>query len=298
MQIVTQTHITAFPLLARGKVRDIYGVDENTLLIVTTDRMSAFDVIMDRPIPYRGVILNKISLFWMDRLAALVPNHVLERNVDKFPAALAPWRDELEGRALLVRKAEPLPLECIVRGFLAGSAWKEYAATGRLRGSALPEGLEESARLAPPLFTPSTKAPQGAHDENISDEEGAALAGRELFAEVRRLSLTLFEAGSAYAESRGILVADTKFEFGLVRGKLLLIDEVMTPDSSRFWPAESYRPGRGQTSFDKQYLRDWLEASSWDKKAPPPALPDEVVDVTTGKYRKAYELLTGTPFVV
>ena len=298
MRVVTQTEITAFPLLSRGKVRDIYGIDEHTLLIVTTDRMSAFDVIMDRPIPYKGVILNKITLFWMDRFAPSVSSHLLERDVDRFPSALAPWREELEGRAVLVRKAEPLPVECIVRAFLVGSGWKDYKATGRLCGRILPEGLVEAARLAPPLFTPSTKAEHGAHDENISEENAAALTGKERFAEVKRLSLAIFEEGSAYAEGRGILMADTKFEFGIIDGRLHLIDEVMTPDSSRFWPAARYQAGHGQPSFDKQYLRDWLETRPWDKKAPPPPLSDEVVEITARKYREAYTLLTGLPFEV
>lgn len=298
MRVVTRTDITAFPLIGRGKVRDIYGIDKRTLLIVTTDRMSAFDVIMDRPIPYKGVILNRLTLFWMDRFAPLAPNHVLERDVDKFPSALAPWREELEGRAVLARKAEPLPLECIVRGFLAGSGWKEYAATGGIRGQSLPAGLMESARLAPPLCTPSTKAAQGAHDENITPAQGAALVGRERYAEIRRLALALFEEGSAYAESRGLLMADTKFEFGMIDGRLHLIDEVMTPDSSRFWPAGDYAPGRAQKSFDKQHLRDWLETLPWDKTPPPPALPDEIAEITAKKYREACEVLTGSPFMV
>ncbi len=298
MKVTTQTNITVLPLLGRGKVRDIYGVDEKTLLIVTTDRMSAFDVIMAEPVPYKGVILNQITLFWMDRFAPLVPNHLLEREVDKFPAKLAPWRDELEGRAVLVRRAEPLPLECIVRGFLSGSGWKDYVATGSVCGHVLPEGLAESARLAPPLFTPSTKAEAGAHDENVTEAQGAALVGRERFAELKRLSLALYEEGSAYAESRGLLMADTKFEFGLVDGKLHLIDEVMTPDCSRFWPAAHYAPGGSQKSFDKQYLRDWLETRPWNKQPPPPALPEEVVHVTAQKYAEAYTILTGRPFMV
>lgn len=296
MKVVTKTEITAFPLLGRGKVRDIYDIDDTTLLIVTTDRMSAFDVIMNEPIPYKGVILNKITLFWMDRFKDIIPNHLLAGDVRDFPAALAPWRDELDGRAVLVKKAKPLPVECIVRGCLTGSGWKDYLATGTLCGYALPPDLPESAKLEPAIFTPSTKAELGQHDENITLEQAAALVGKETLDTVRRVSLKIFEAGREYAAGRGILMADTKFEFGFVDGKLLLIDEVMTPDSSRFWPADQYAPGRGQPSFDKQYLRDWLSAQPWNKQPPPPALPADVVEATSRRYRDAYTILTGRPF--
>ncbi len=296
MQVVTKTDITAFPLLGRGKVRDIYDIDEKTLLIVTTDRMSAFDVIMNEPIPYKGVILNKITLFWMDRFKDIVPNHLLESDVRKFPAALAPWQDELEGRAVLVKKAKPLPVECIVRGCLTGSGWKDYLATGTLCGYDLPPNLLESAKLEPAIFTPSTKAELGQHDENITLDQAADLIGRENMETVRRIALQIFEAGREYAAGRGILMADTKFEFGFVDGKLVLIDEVMTPDSSRFWPADQYAPGRGQPSFDKQYLRDWLSAQPWNKQPPPPALPADIVEATSRRYRDAYTILTGQPF--
>lgn len=296
MQVVTKTDITAFPLLGRGKVRDIYDIDEKTLLIVTTDRMSAFDVIMNEPIPYKGVILNKITLFWMDRFKDIVPNHLLESDVRKFPAALAPWQEELEGRAVLVKKAKPLPVECIVRGCLTGSGWKDYLATGKLCGYDLPPNLLESAKLEPAIFTPSTKAELGQHDENITLDQAAALIGRENMETVRRIALQIFETGREYASGRGILMADTKFEFGFVDGKLVLIDEVMTPDSSRFWPADQYAPGRGQPSFDKQYLRDWLSAQPWNKQPPPPALPADIVEATSRRYRDAYTILTGQPF--
>lgn len=293
MQVVTQTEISAFPLVGRGKVRDIYALDDTTLLIVTTDRMSAFDVIMAEPIPYKGVILNQITLFWMERFKDIIPNHLLESDVARFPAALDPWKDILEGRAVLVRRARPLPVECIVRGCLTGSGWKDYLATGTLCGYALPPNLLESAKLEPALFTPSTKAELGQHDENISVDRAAELAGKDILRQAQDAALRIFEAGREYAAGRGILIADTKFEFGLVEGKLTLIDEVMTPDSSRFWPADQYEPGHGQPSFDKQYLRDWLSSQPWDKKAPAPHLPQEVIDATSRRYREAYTILTG-----
>ena len=294
MKVVTKTEITAYPLLSRGKVRDIYAVDDATLLIVTTDRMSAFDVIMSRPIPYKGVILNQITLFWMDMFRDLVPNHIVERDADKFPQALAPWRDELEGRAVLVRRAKPLPIECIVRGYLSGSGWKAYQQTGEVCGHKLPEGLRESDKIEPAIFTPSTKAELGSHDENISVERAAELIGADAARQVEQTTLAIYEKGRAYAAERGIIVADTKFEFGFVDGKIHLIDEVLTPDSSRFWAADKYEPGHGQPSFDKQYLRDWLKRQPWNMQPPPPALPDEVADVTAGKYRDAYRILTGS----
>lgn len=298
MRITTKTEISTYPLLSRGKVRDIYDIDEKTLLIVTTDRMSAFDVIMDRPIPYKGVILNQITLFWMDKFKDIIPNHLVESDVDRFPAALAPWKDELEGRAVLVRKAKPLPVECIVRGYIAGSGWKDYQKTGTICGYQLPAGMRESDKLEPPLFTPSTKAELGQHDQNISPAEAARLLGEDVARKVQETTLAIYEAGRTYAASRGIIVADTKFEFGFVDGGLRLIDEVLTPDSSRFWPADQYEPGHSQPSFDKQYLRDWLSAQPWDMQPPAPALPDEVVDATARRYREAYHILTGKEFTI
>lgn len=292
MKVTTKTDIKEFPLLNRGKVRDIYDIDDATLLIVTTDRMSAFDVIMSQPVPYKGVILNQITLFWMKKFAHLVKNHLIESDVDKFPAALAPYRDELEGRSVLVKKARPLPVECIVRGYITGSGWKDYKATGSVCGYRLPEGLLESARLEQPLFTPSTKAELGEHDENISPARAAEMLGADVAAQVESLALTIFKEARAWAETRGIIIADTKFEFGMVDGELTLIDEVLTPDSSRFWPAEGYAPGKSQPSFDKQYLRDWLSAQPWDKTPPPPALPKEIVEATQKKYLDAYRILT------
>ena len=292
MKVVVKTEISAYPLLSRGKVRDIYDVDEKTLLIVTTDRMSAFDVIMNEPIPYKGVILNQITLFWMEKFKHIIPNHLIESDVNRFPAALAPWKDELEGRAVIVRKAKPLPVECIVRGYITGSGWKDYKATGSVCGYKLPANLRESDKLEPALFTPSTKAELGKHDENISVAQAAELLGAETAAQVERTTLAIYEAGRTYAAGRGIIVADTKFEFGFIDGKLHLIDEVLTPDSSRFWPADQYKPGQGQPSFDKQYLRDWLEKQPWNKQPPPPALPEEIIKATANRYQEAYDILT------
>lgn len=298
MRITTKTEISAYPLLSRGKVRDIYDIDDKTLLIITTDRMSAFDVIMDKPIPYKGVILNQITLFWMDKFKDIIPNHLVESDVDRFPAALAPWKDELEGRAVLVRKAKPLPVECIVRGYISGSGWKDYQKTGTLCGYQLPAGMRESDKLETALFTPSTKAELGQHDQNISPDEASRLLGEDVARKVRETTLAIYGAGRTYAASRGIIVADTKFEFGFVDGELRLIDEVLTPDSSRFWPADQYEPGRSQPSFDKQYLRDWLTAQPWDMQPPAPALPAEVVDATARCYREAYHILTGKEFTI
>ncbi|OXS29839.1 MAG: phosphoribosylaminoimidazolesuccinocarboxamide synthase [Desulfovibrio sp. MES5] len=292
MKVVVKTDISAYPLLSRGKVRDIYNVDEKTLLIVTTDRMSAFDVIMNEPIPYKGVILNQITLFWMEKFKHIIPNHLVESDVNRFPAELAPWKDELEGRSVLVRKASPLPVECIVRGYITGSGWKDYQATGSLCGYALPANLRESDKLEPAIFTPSTKAELGQHDENISVAQAAQLLGEDLARKVEETSLAIYEAGRTYAAGRGIIVADTKFEFGMIDGTLHLIDEVLTPDSSRFWPADQYKPGQGQPSFDKQYLRDWLKKQPWNMQPPPPPLPEEVITATANKYKEAYEILT------
>ncbi len=294
MRVVTQTNITEYPLLSRGKVRDIYEVGSETLLIVTTDRMSAFDVIMEQPIPHKGIILNSITLFWMQRFASLVPNHLLAHEVRDFPAPLQRHADMLEGRSVLVRKARPLPVECIVRGHITGSGWKDYQKTGTVCGHALPAGLVESAKLETPLFTPSTKAEQGEHDENISVEHAARLVGYDTARRIERLSIDIFTQGRNYAERQGIIIADTKFEFGLINDELVLIDEVLTPDSSRFWPMQGYAPGKSQPSFDKQYLRDWLSRQDWDKTPPPPALPQDVIDETKNKYAEAYATLTGT----
>jgi phosphoribosylaminoimidazole-succinocarboxamide synthase len=293
MNVVTKTNITEYPLVSRGKVRDIYEIDKDTLLLVTTDRMSAFDVIMNEPIPYKGVVLNQITLFWMDMFKDILPNHLIASEVKDFPEPLHKYAADLEGRSVLVRKAKPLPIECIVRGHITGSGWKDYLKTGSVCGHALPAGLKESEKLATPLFTPSTKAELGEHDENITVEQAVGMIGEELARKVEAVSIAIFSQGREFAESKGIIIADTKFEFGMLDGELILIDEVLTPDSSRFWPMAGYTPGKGQPSFDKQYLRDWLSAQPWDKTPPPPALPENVIAETKKKYEEAYSILTG-----
>ena len=291
--VVTSTTLPGFKLHSRGKVRDIYDIDDDTLLIVTTDRMSAFDVILDQPIPWKGVILNQLTLFWMEKFAHLIPNHIIESDVDRYPAALQPFKDQLAGRSVLAKKAEPIKAECIVRGYLAGSGWKSYLHDRTLCGYNLPEGLKEDAKLPEVLFTPSTKGEIGTHDENINLEQMRAIVGREYADKAAETTLAIYREASQYAAERGIIIADTKFEFGIVNGTLTLIDEVLTPDSSRFWPAAGYEPGHSQPSFDKQYLRDWLETQVWDKTPPAPALTDEVRDTTAEKYQEAFRLLTG-----
>lgn len=293
MNIVTKTQIREYPLFSRGKVRDIYEIDTETLLIITTDRMSAFDVIMHEPIPYKGVVLNQITLFWMEQFKDLVSNHLLATDVCDFPAKLAPYQDDLEGRAVLVRKAKPLPIECIVRGYLTGSGFKDYQVNGAVSGHKLPPGLVDAAKLDNPLFTPSTKADLGVHDENITVADAKSRIGDGLLRRIQDLSLAIYAKGRDLAATKGIIIADTKFEFGLDDKNILLIDEVLTPDSSRFWPAKHYVPGQAQPSFDKQFLRDWLVSTGWNKCAPPPTLPQEVIDQTRQKYVEAYELLTG-----
>ncbi len=293
MKIVSRSNIAEYPLFSRGKVRDIFEIDEHTLLIVTTDRMSAFDMVMNEPIPFKGVVLNQITLFWMEMFKDMIENHLITADVDEFPENLIPYRDELEGRSVLVEKARPLPIECIVRGYLAGSGWKDYQKTGQLCGYTLPPGLAESQKLEQPLFTPSTKAETGDHDENITLNEARLRVGSVLTKKAEEISLAIYNQARDYAASKGIIVADTKFEFGEIDGRIKLIDEVLTPDSSRFWPADRYEPGKGQPSFDKQYLRDWLETTGWDKKAPAPALPGEIIEETKNRYLLAYRLLTG-----
>ncbi len=281
---------------ARGKVRDIYDLGR-ALLIVATDRLSAFDVVLPDPIPYKGEVLTKISLFWFDHLADIVPNHLLTADEADLPEDLAVHAEALRGRFMIVKKAQVFPVECIVRGYLAGSGWKEYREHGTVCGQALPEGLVESSRLPEPIFTPSTKAAIGDHDENISFERMAEIIGAEHAEQLRDASLALYSAARDHAATRGIIIADTKFEFGLVDGEVTLVDEALTPDSSRFWPAEEYEPGHGQPSFDKQFVRDWLESSGWDKQPPAPKLPEDILAVTAEKYIEAYELLTDEPFM-
>lgn len=289
---VIKTDIPELKLLSRGKVRDMYELSEKSILIVTTDRMSAFDVILEDPIPNKGVILNQLTLFWMSRFESLIPNHIIESDVDNYPEFLQKYKDQLKGRSVIAKKAKPLAIECIVRGYLAGSGYKDYQKTGMVCGHRLPAGLKNSSRFDEPLFTPSTKAELGTHDENISFEEASKLIGEKLCEKVKNISLSMYSLGRDYAAKRGILIADTKFEFGLVDGELTLIDEVLTPDSSRFWPADLYEEGKNQTSFDKQYLRDWLEAQDWDKTPPAPRLPEEVAKTTAQKYQTIADILT------
>jgi phosphoribosylaminoimidazole-succinocarboxamide synthase len=286
-----ETRLPGFTLWRRGKVRDVYDLGDR-LLVVATDRISAFDVVLPTGIPGKGVLLTQLSLFWFRLLSDVVPNHVLTAEVDEYGEDLAAHRAQLEGRSMLVVKADPFPVECVVRGYLVGSGWKDYQKTGAVCGIALPPGLRESERLDPPLFTPSTKAEKG-HDENISFAEVERLVGPPRAAELRDLSLEIYRRARAHAESRGIILADTKFEFGVRDGRVLWIDEALTPDSSRFWPADSYAPGRPQPSFDKQYVRDYLDTLGWDKRPPAPSLPEEVVRRTLEKYLEAHARLTG-----
>jgi len=280
-------------LLRQGKVRDIYDLG-NALLMVATDRISAFDVVMPSPIPGKGRILTQMSRFWFEMMEGLIPNHLITADVKRFPEACHPYIDIIRDRSMLVRKAEPLSAECIVRGYLSGSGWKSYLESGRICGMRLPEGLQESDRLPEPLFTPSTKADIGAHDENISFEQIEDMLGQDLAARLRDVSMAIYERAVEFAEPRGIIIADTKFEFGLIDGELALIDEILTPDSSRFWPKDTYRPGGPQKSFDKQYVRDYLLSLDWNQKPPAPELPPEVVENTRRKYEEALHRLTGT----
>jgi phosphoribosylaminoimidazole-succinocarboxamide synthase len=293
-----QTSLGARPPDRQGKVRDLYDFGDQ-LLIVATDRISAFDYILGSGIPDKGKVLTQISAFWFDRTRGIVPNHVVSTDPADYPAAAASAADWLRGRSMLVRRTEPLPIECVARGYLAGSGWKEYSATGRICGMALPAGLRESEQLPEPIFTPATKAQSG-HDMNISAESAAELVGQRVLERVRELTLNVYKEGAAHAASRGIIVADTKFEFGLLpddgrppEARLILIDEVMTPDSSRFWPRDGYQPGRSQPAFDKQFVRDYLERIHWNKQPPVPALPDDVVVKTREKYIEAFHRLTG-----
>ena len=288
---VLTTDLPGFPR-RQGKVRDIYDLGDR-LLLVASDRISAFDVVMSQPIPDKGRILTRLSAFWFRHLADLAPNHLVSLEVEDFPPACHPYRELLQGRTMLARKCRPLPVECIVRGYLSGSGWAEYRQTGAVGGLPLPPGLVESQQLPEPLFTPSTKAELGTHDENISLEQMAASVGPQLAARIKDLSLNLYRRALDWAEPRGIIIADTKFEFGLADGELLLIDEALTPDSSRFWPQEDYRPGGPQNSYDKQYLRDYLESLGWNKKPPPPPLPPEVIANTRARYLQALQALTG-----
>ena len=289
MRVLSETHFAGLLPAARGKVRDIYDLG-GQLLIVATDRLSAFDVILPTPIPDKGRVLTQLSLFWFQLLKDVIPNHVL--SAIEFPPPFDKFKDELTGRSMIVRKTQPLPIECVARGYVSGSGWKDYRTTGKICGLQLPAGLRESDRLPEPIFTPATKAATG-HDENISFEYAVSLIGKELAEKVRGVSLELYRRAAAYAEPRGVILADTKFEFGLLNNQLIWIDEALTPDSSRFWSAAQYSPGGPQASFDKQFVRDYLERMQWPKTPPGPELPPEVVEATRGKYREAYRILAG-----
>lgn len=288
---LTFTHLPDIPLYSRGKVRDVYDLDDR-LLIVATDRISAFDCIMPNGIPGKGKILTEMSLFWFNYVHDIVPNHLVTARIDEYPEELRKYRDQLEGRSMIVRKAERIDVECVARGYITGSGWKEYRRYGSVCGIPLPAGLIEAQRLPETIFTPTTKAETG-HDESISFETVTGMIGGDLAAEVRDLTIAVYEKARSYAETRGIIIADTKFEFGRVNGKTILIDEILSPDSSRFWPRSEYRPGGSQPSFDKQFVRDYLETLDWDKTPPAPALPVEIVEKTLEKYREARDLLLG-----
>jgi phosphoribosylaminoimidazole-succinocarboxamide synthase len=287
--VVWETNFPGLTLLSRGKVRDLYEVGSD-LLLVATDRLSAFDVVLPTPIPDKGRVLTQLSLFWFEKLRDIVPHHVL--SATDFPPPANTFSQQLAGRSMLCRRTQPLPVECVVRGYLVGSGWKDYRTSGEVCGIALPPGLRESDQLPEPIFTPSTKATAG-HDENISFDEVVARIGGKRAEELRTVSVQIYRRAAAYAQARGIIIADTKFEFGLIGDQLIWIDEALTPDSSRFWPAQGYQPGRSQPSFDKQYVRDYLENIGWNKQPPGPSLPPEVVEQTRAKYREAYRLLVG-----
>jgi phosphoribosylaminoimidazole-succinocarboxamide synthase len=291
--VVLETQLDGLTLSRRGKVRDVYDLGSH-LLIVATDRISAFDYILGSGIPDKGKVLTQLSAFWFDHVGDLVPHHVVAVDVDQFPAVCRPHRDVLRGRSMLVKKTDPLPVECVARGYISGSGWKDYKSTGAVCGITLPAGLRESDRLPEALFTPATKAESG-HDENISEEQAGEIVGRDLIKRLRELTLAIYARGVDHAATCGIVIADTKFEFGLLpgSGELILIDEVLTPDSSRFWPQDQYAPGKGQASFDKQFVRDYLEQIGWNKQPPVPSLPAEVVTRTRDKYLEAYRRLTG-----
>jgi phosphoribosylaminoimidazole-succinocarboxamide synthase len=290
--VLLQTHFPDLEIHASGKVRDVYHLDDESLLFVATDRISAFDYILATGIPHKGSVLTQISLFWFDFLSELVPNHVITADVAKYPQSLRKYADQLRGRSMVVRRAEMFPVECVVRGYISGSAWKEYNSTGKVCGMALPAGLRESEAFPEPIFTPSTKAVSG-HDENISFDRMCKIVGTETASHLRDLALNIYKKAATYARQRGIIIADTKFEFGRTAKGITLADEVLTPDSSRFWPAETYAPGRAQDSYDKQYVRDYLEEIRWNKQPPAPSLPQEVARRTSEKYLESYFQLTG-----
>jgi phosphoribosylaminoimidazole-succinocarboxamide synthase len=292
---IKETEFPELKLLKRGKVRDMYDLGDS-LLMIATDRLSAFDVVMPDPIPDKGIILTQISLFWFEMMQSLVANHVIISNVDDFPSICQPYADVLRGRSIVIKKTEPLPVECVVRGYISGSGWKSYQETGSICGIRLPEGLQESDRLPEPIFTPATKAEIGDHDINIDFTEMIDIIGSELAQKVKALSLDIYQKGAEFAAERGIIIADTKFEFGKIDDDVILIDEALTPDSSRFWPQETYAPGGAQKSYDKQYVRDYLLTLDWNKTPPGPSLPDDVIQKTRQKYLDALTQLTGSSF--
>jgi phosphoribosylaminoimidazole-succinocarboxamide synthase len=295
--VLLKTDFPDLKLHASGKVRDVYEVGDKQLLFVASDRISAFDYVLATGIPYKGSVLNQLSLFWFDFLADIVPNHLITANVDEYPAEIRKYKDQLRGRSMLVRRAEMFAVECVVRGYISGSAWKEYKASGKVSGISLPAGLKESDAFPEPIFTPSTKATTG-HDENISFDQMCEIVGVENASHLRDLTLRVYKKAAAYARQRGIIIADTKFEFGRTEHGITLADEVLTPDSSRFWPADKYQPGRAQDSYDKQYVRDYLEQIHWNKQPPAPALPPDVARRTSDKYQEAYYQLTGHKLAV
>ncbi len=290
-QALMKTNFPTLNLAGNGKVRDIYNLDPY-LLIVTTDRISAFDVVMPNPIPGKGEILTRMSAFWFGKMDDIIVNHLVSTDPDDYPEACAPYRDALRGRSMLVKKAKPLPVECIIRGYLSGSGWKDYCRNQSISGIRLPEGLQESSRLPEPIFTPSTKAPEGEHDMTISKQDVEKLIGADLTKKLLEKSLAIYQRATTIAERSGIIIADTKMEFGIYEDELMLIDELLTPDSSRFWPLDTYEAGRSQSSFDKQFLRDYLLSIKWDQKPPAPQLPQDIMEKTAGKYREALERLT------
>jgi phosphoribosylaminoimidazole-succinocarboxamide synthase len=290
--VVLKTEFSDLKLLNRGKVRDLYDLGD-TLLMISTDRISAFDVILPNGIPFKGKVLTKLTDFWFSHITDITPHHLISTNVEDFPSECKKYADILAGRSMLVKKAKPLPVECIVRGYISGSGWKDYQQTEAISGVSLPSGLTESSPLEEPIFTPSTKAEVGIHDENISFEQVCGVIGKETAERIRDLSIKIYKRAKEIAETRGIIIADTKMEFGTADGEIILIDELLTPDSSRFWPKESYEPGRPQTSFDKQFVRDYLNSLDWDKNPPPPTLPEDIIKKTTERYIEAYTRLTG-----
>ena len=295
---VMETNLADLKLLQRGKVRDMYDLGDDQLLMVATDRLSAFDVVMPDPIPDKGKVLTQISLFWFEVMRPIVSNHLITGDVDQYPDACRPYADILKGRSMLVKKTEPLAIECVVRGYISGSGWKSYRESGTVCGIKLPDGLLESDRLPEPIFTPSTKAEMGAHDENIDFDRAAEIVGRPLAEKVRDISLAIYNKGAELAAEKGIIIADTKFEFGLDGDDIILIDEVLTPDSSRFWPRETYAPGGAQKSYDKQYVRDYLLSINYDKTPPGPNIPADVIDATRAKYLEALRKLAGTAYAI